>query len=336
MILFAYGTRPEYIKISPILKLLSRDKYKTLFTGQHTELLSHCDFDYKLDIAGGDNRLDCIVQSCLNKNFLFDGVSHVLVQGDTTSAFAIALAAFHRKIKIIHLEAGLRSYDRENPYPEEANRVMISAIADYHLCPTEYNKKNLDMEKSVSGKKFVVGNTGLDGLSKIKKNVKFLNNILITLHRRENHDKITEWFSKIDELASYYKNYNFILPIHPNPNVKKHAGMLKYVKVVEPMNHDDLTEFLSSCALVISDSGGIQEECSFLGKKVLVCRKVTERPESVGTTSFLVDLENIKDIFNVHIKDPYPVYKDCPYGDGNSAEKIIKIFQEEKIIQRGL
>jgi UDP-N-acetylglucosamine 2-epimerase len=332
MILIAYGTRPEYIKISPLLKLLPKEKYKTLFTGQHTDIISNSSFDYKIEIPNADNRLDSIVQSCLNKNFIFDGISHVLIQGDTTSAFAVALAAFHRKIKIIHLEAGLRSYDRENPYPEEANRVMISAIADYHLCPTEYNKKNLDEEKSVSGRKFVVGNTGLDGLVEIKKQSKFLNNVLITLHRRENHDKITDWFYKVDELAKRYGNYNFILPIHPNPNVKQHAGMLKYVKVVEPMNHAELTKFLSSCAIVISDSGGIQEECSFFGKKVLVCRKVTERPESLGKTSFLVDLGNIKDIFDIHIKNPYPSDKECPYGDGNSAEKIIKIFQDEKII----
>lgn len=332
MILIAYGTRPEYIKISPLLKLLPKEKYKTLFTGQHTDIISNSSFDYKIEIPNADNRLDSIVQSCLNKNFIFDGISHVLIQGDTTSAFAVALAAFHRKIKIIHLEAGLRSYDRENPYPEEANRVMISAITDYHLCPTEYNKKNLDEEKSVSGRKFVVGNTGLDGLVEIKKQAKFLNNVLITLHRRENHDKITDWFYKVDELAKRYGNYNFILPIHPNPNVKQHAGMLKYVKVVEPMNHAELTKFLSSCAIVISDSGGIQEECSFFGKKVLVCRKVTERPESLGKTSFLVDLTNIKDIFDIHIKNPYPSDKECPYGDGNSAEKIIKIFQDEKII----
>jgi UDP-N-acetylglucosamine 2-epimerase (non-hydrolysing) len=141
MILICYGTRPEHIKISPLLSEM-KDKipYKTLFTGQHTDLVKNVNFDFDLKIKDGNNRLDSVVQSCLNLDEdIFEGISHILVQGDTVSAYSLALAAFHRGIKIIHLEAGLRTYDFNNPYPEEAYRQCISRISDINLCPTQNN-----------------------------------------------------------------------------------------------------------------------------------------------------------------------------------------------------
>lgn len=331
MILIAYGTRPEKIKIDPLIKLLPREKYKTVFTGQHVDLLDNCEFDYKLEIENGDNRLDSIIRSCLNVKNIWDDITHVIVQGDTTSAFAVALSAFNRGIKIIHLEAGLRTYDIQNPFPEEANRAMISRMAYMHLCPTVSNSNNL-IKEGIFKNVYVVGNTGLDSISHLRKTIKTEKKILITLHRRENHDKIDKWFELIDILANKYKDYEFVLPIHPNPNVKKYAGLLKHVKVVEPMNRENLLNFLVNCSLVITDSGGIQEECSFFNKKALVCRKVTERPESIGITSFMVDINNLNSIFEREIHTENPIEINCPYGDGTSSQKIIKIFSNEKII----
>ena len=171
MILLSFGTRPEWIKIKPLLKKFDGHiPYKLLFTGQHTDLLSDINSHgpvITLDIIEGKNRLDSIVQSIMNCDHVFDGVSAVLVQGDTTSAFSIALASFHRKIKVIHLEAGLRTYDKGQPYPEEFNRQAISRIADIHLCPTRTSKQYLIDEKT-QGKIEVVGNTVLDNLVNIE------------------------------------------------------------------------------------------------------------------------------------------------------------------------
>jgi UDP-N-acetylglucosamine 2-epimerase (non-hydrolysing) len=147
------------------------------------------------------------------------------------------------------------------------------------------------------------------------------------MHRRENHDKIDLWFTEINELAKRYPELEFILPIHPNPNVQKHKGLLTNVTVINPLGHDDLLELLVKTRLVITDSGGIQEECSFFNKKCLVCRKVTERPESIGITSFLVDSPiNLKNIFEEHINN-YAVNLQSPYGDGKSAKKICEIIK---------
>lgn len=320
MILIAYGTRPEYIKIKPIIDNL-RIPFKVLFTGQHKDLLKE-KYDYGITIIDGNNRLDSIVQSCMNKD-IFDGITHVLVQGDTTTVLAISLAAFHRGIKIIHLESGLRTWDRQNPYPEETNRQIVSSMTDIHLCPTEQNKANILQEKR-QGIIHVVGNTVLDSID--KSGCVYEDNILVTLHRRENHHWIDKFFFEIDKLAKEYKNLNFVLPIHPNPNVYKYKGSMKYVNVTEPMTRDNLLCFLKKCKLVISDSGGIQEECSYLNKKVIVCRKVTERPESLGVHSFICDNpSNLSDMFHRMINN-YKVDASCPYGDGKSTEKIINIL----------
>jgi UDP-N-acetylglucosamine 2-epimerase (non-hydrolysing) len=327
-ILICYGTRPEWLKVVSLVQELTKNqlKYKTLYTGQHTDIAPK-DADYTFNITDtSTNRLNSIVSCTLNiPDTYFKGITHVLVQGDTTSALSLALNAFHRKLKIIHLEAGLRTYNTLNPYPEEINRQLISRIADIHLCPTQNNKNNL-VKENCKGVKFVTGNTCLDNLVNITPT--YSNKILVTLHRRENHDIIKEWFVSISKLAKKYKNYQFILPLHPNPCVQKHKNVLSNVTITEPLNHTDLLKILAECRLVITDSGGIQEEASFLNKKVIVCRKFTERTESLNTHSFLCSAPaRLNNLFNTHINS-FKIRKKSPYGDGKSSKKIISIFKK--------
>lgn len=328
MILLAFGTRPEYIKIKPLMDVFDRNNfpYKTLFTGQHQDLLKSVDVDYKIDIFDGDNRLDSIIKSTMNGFFWVHDITHVLVQGDTTSVLAVALAAFHRGIKVIHLEAGLRTYDNANPYPEEQNRRLVSQITDIHLCPTELSLENLENER-ILGDKYVVGNTVLDNLLQYKKECEYTNKVLVTMHRRENHDLMDEWFTEIDKLAKSYPELEFIIPLHPNPNVQKHKDLLKHVNVVDPMSHEELLNLLVKTKMVITDSGGIQEECSFFNKICLTCRKVTERPEAEFQSTWMIEKpEDLSTAFHNHL-DNYEISYECPFGDGYSAEKIMGILK---------
>lgn len=329
MILLTYGTRPEWIKIKPLIEEMEKQNipFKILFTGQHNNI-SNGKFDYYLSfIDYGKNRLDNIIMNCMNipENF-FNGITHILVQGDTTSVTGLALSALHRQIPLIHLEAGLRTYDDNNPYPEENNRKIVSTIAKIHLCPTEFNRKNLEKE-NVSGDIYVVGNTGLDNIKSYKEKCTYTDIVLVTLHRRENHDKINLWFEEINNLAIKHSEIKFILPIHPNPNVQKYKELLTNVEVCEPLMHTELMDILINVKLVITDSGGLQEECSFLNKKCLVCRETTERPESMNFTSFIVKTpKSLKDLFDKHIYD-YEVSYNSPFGDGYSSKKICNILK---------
>lgn len=331
MILLTYGTRPEYIKIKPLINQMIKENipFKTICTGQHEDIVTN-NADYVLKMKNlSNNRLDSIVKNCLQiPDEWFIDIQYILVQGDTTSVVGLALAALHRQIKVIHLEAGLRTYDILNPYPEENNRRIVSTLAYLHLCPTENNKNNL-LREGITNNIYVVGNTGLDNLSILPYELEYNNKILVTLHRRENHEQMDLWFTEINDLAITYPEFEFILPIHPNPMVKKHKHLLTNITVIEPLQHKDLIKLLFEVKMVITDSGGIQEECSYLHKKCLVCRKVTERPESVGISSFLINSpNNLKEIFNHHIKNFYISNELlCPYGDGNSSKKICDIFK---------
>jgi UDP-N-acetylglucosamine 2-epimerase (non-hydrolysing) len=322
MILFCFGTRPEWLKLKPIVRLLDKSQYKLLFTGQHPDLLKDLMVDYRIAINESDNRLDQLISDCITQ-FPKGDFDSVLVQGDTASAFACALAAFNRQLKIYYLEAGLRSYDMQHPYPEEAYRQMISRISDVNFCPTSLSKNNLEEEK-VNGTIHVTGNTALDNLVNLKSQCEYLDKVLITLHRRENHFWLDQWFIKLEKLAEDNPNTEFILPIHPNPNVQKHRHLLKKVKVIEPLSHEDLLNILVKCKLIISDSGGLQEEGSFFNKKVIVCRKVTERPEAkiTGHLHMCYSPDHLIELFNNLIQDHY-IDNECPYGDGYSASKVI-------------
>ena len=201
--LIAFGTRPEWIKLKPVIDIFNEKgiAYKTLFSGQHVDLLPKEvieSVDLKLKINDGQNRLDSIVGSVMVDAGIWDkDITHVMIQGDTTSAFAIALAGFHRKLKVVHLEAGLRTYNIWDPYPEEFNRQAISRLADLHLCPTELSSIYLSNEK-VAGKIEVVGNTVLDNLRDIE--TEYTNKVVVTMHRRENHEIIDRWFKEIDKI----------------------------------------------------------------------------------------------------------------------------------------
>jgi UDP-N-acetylglucosamine 2-epimerase (non-hydrolysing) len=333
-LLVAFGTRPEYIKTKPIIDEFKKNnfEYKLLFTGQHETISTEFKFNKQIIIGIGENRLDTIVAECMNKLGVLIkewNITHVLVQGDTTSAMAVALSAFHHGIGVIHLEAGLRTYDRNNPYPEEINRRMISQIADIHLCPTELAKQNL-LNERIDDNIYVVGNTVIDNLLLYKDKCTYTNKILVTLHRRENHHLMNKWFEELEKLATMYPEYEFILPLHPNPNVQKWKHLLKNVVVIDPLSYEKMLDLLVQARLVITDSGGLQEESCFFNKKCLTCRIVTERPEAIGLSTFMVERPNILIGAFIHHIDNYKIDVECPFGDGHAAEKIMKILKELK------
>ena len=327
-ILLCFGTRPEWLKIKPLIKLMDKSEYKLLFTGQHPDLLKDVEVDYKININNSDNRLDSIISDCMlqfpNGNF-----RGVLVQGDTGSAFGCALAAFNRQLKIYYLEAGLRSGDLQHPYPEEGYRQMIARIADVNFSPTQLSANNL-IKEGVHGKVHVVGNSVLDNLVEFG-DPTYENFVLITLHRRENHHWMDEWFTELNDLAMANSDLEFILPIHPNPNVQKWKHLLNNVKVVEPLEHTDMIYHIKKCKFIISDSGGLQEEGSFFNKKVIVCRTTTERPEGLhtGHLHLCKTPKDLKRLFGKVNENSY-ICESCPYGDGNTSEKVLEILRNEK------
>jgi UDP-N-acetylglucosamine 2-epimerase (non-hydrolysing) len=329
-ILLCFGTRPEWLKIKPLVKLMNEGEFKLLFTGQHTDLLDDLTVDHKIVISDyTTNRLDDIVSSCIS-GFPDEKFRGVLVQGDTASAFGCAIAGFHRGLRIYYLESGLRTYNLNHPYPEEGYRQMISRLSDVNFCPTELSKQNLLQEK-VKGECHVVGNTVLDNLVEYKKG-SYGDTVLVTLHRRENHLGMEQWFEELNKVAIKYPELKFILPIHPNPNVQKWKNILTNVQVIDPLNHDGFINTLRYSKFVISDSGGLQEEGSFFNKKVIVCRKTTERPEGIQSGHLYMcqtpfELEKIVDMVN---ENPY-IESQCPYGDGYAANKILKILRNEEL-----
>ena len=324
-ILICFGTRPEWLKVKPLIDVL--DDYQLLFTGQHEDLLKDIKVDYKIDIKENLNRLDQVVSDCLLQ-FPAGNFDCVLVQGDTASAFACAVAAFHRNKKIYYLEAGLRTYNLDHPYPEEGYRQMIARLADINLCPTSLSKDNL-LHELVKGDCYVVGNTVLDNLLPYKEKCEYNNKVLITLHRRENHNLMHEWFQNIDNLAKENSDLEFIFPLHPNPKVQRHKHLLKNVNVIDPLSHPMLLDVLVKSKIVISDSGGLQEECSFFNKKIIVCRKTTERPEG-KLSGHLIMCKSPQELCGIFdsLKDNYEIDAPCPYGDGYSSSEVKKILDE--------
>jgi UDP-N-acetylglucosamine 2-epimerase (non-hydrolysing) len=326
MILFCFGTRPEWLKILPIIKLLNREEYKLLFTGQHTDLLTNIDVDYQIKINNSNDRLNSVIADCITQ-FPYGNFDKIIVQGDTASAFGCAIAAYNRGIDVYYVESGLRTYDLNNPYPEEAYRQMISRISKVNFCPTNLSFKNL-MNENISGICHVVGNTSLDNLRKYKDNCIYDDYIVITMHRRENHNIVYDWFNEFNSLAEKNTDYKFIFPIHPNPNIQKYKYLLRNVQVINPLNHEDFLNLLINCKLIITDSGGIQEEASFLNKKTIVCRKTTERPEGIlsGHIHMCSTPNELHAVFDKLILN-YHINIDCPYGDGYASEKIIKYIK---------
>ncbi len=361
------GTRPEAIKFAPLIKLLSKDKafdLRVCITGQHKEMLRQVmDFfeiipDYDLNLMKHNQTLFDISAGVLSgiKPILDEFKPDlVFVQGDTTTAFVGALAAFYEKCKIAHLEAGLRSGDKFSPFPEEINRKLVGAIADYHFAPTELAKNSLSKE-NIHENVWVVGNTvvdalllGLDNLEKRK--IDFYNEfeyldfarpiILLTAHRRESFGKPFENICEaILEIKNQHRDIQFIYPVHFNPNVRevvkrKLAGK-KDIHLIEPLDYPRLIWLMEKSTIILTDSGGIQEEAPTLGKPVLVMRQVTERVEGLHAgTAKLVGTDKDTIISNLHslLINENGVYDQMakavnPYGDGNTSSKIIKILKE--------
>lgn len=318
-VLICFGTRPEWLKVKPIVEKL--DNCQLLFTGQHKDLLEDIEVDYRIEIGNETNRLDQIISDCLLQ-FPEGDFDTVAVHGDTVSALACALAAFSRKKRIVHIEAGLRSYDLKQPYPEEGYRQMISRISDINFAPTYESAFNLVQEK-VKGKIHTVGNSVLDNLLPYKDQTSYGNKILVTLHRWENHGWIDKWFREVNELAKNYTNLEFIIPLHHHPEVRKHRDLLTHVKVVPSLPHKELLQIMIQSKLIITDSGGLQEEGTFFNKKVIVCRDVTERPEGIKTGHLHLCHypEQLQELFGNLIENYYIDTK-CPYGDGHTSDKI--------------
>ena len=355
-VLSVFGTRPEAIKMCPlVLELAARPEFESLVcvTAQHREMLdSVLDTfgvkpDYDLNIMEPNQTLAGITGKILN---LLGEVLRtarpdvVLVHGDTTTTFASALAAFYEKIPVGHVEAGLRTYDRYSPYPEEMNRCLVGRLAEYHFAPTAANRANLERE-AVTGKIFVTGNTvidamkytvndrpfGIDALNGVDFSKKV---IAMTCHRRENYGEPMEnIFSAVADLAKAFPEVQIIYPVHLSPVVQSaaraHLENLPNVLLTEPLDAMDMHKLLSRSYLVMTDSGGLQEEAPALGKPVLVLRRETERPEAVKAGTVALAGTDHDDIFSMaselltdRAKYDAMAHAVNPYGDGSACPRI--------------
>ncbi len=370
-ILFIFGTRPEAIKLAPLIKMFRNDKefnVKVCSTGQHKEMLKQVlDFfnitpDYELNIMKENQSLFGLTTGILEKMEHIINISSpdlIFVQGDTTTAFVGALAGFYKKIPIVHIEAGLRSFNKYSPYPEEINRILAGHIADYHFAPTQKAKDNLYRE-GIKENVWVVGNTVIDalhlGLSIIEKNrdlkekiEKFFNSkfniqnsklILVTAHRRESFGKQFENICyALKDVAEAFSNVEIVYPVHLNPNVRKPVfdilGNTNNIHLIEPFDYPSLIWLMNKAYIVVTDSGGIQEEAPSLGKPVLVIRNVTERTEGIeAKTAKIVGTKrkNIVDSITVLLtnKKEYERMSKAinPYGEGDSSKKIVEITKK--------
>lgn len=362
-VLSVFGTRPEAIKMCPLIKQLEKDdRFKSIVcvTAQHREML-----DAVLEIFDVKPQYDLNIMSHGQTiidvaNKVLTGVDKVikeckpdivLVHGDTSTTLNGALAAFYNQIPIGHVEAGLRTGDIYSPFPEEANRKLTGAITTLHFAPTESNKNNLKKENIIKNV-YITGNTVIDALlSVVDKNHKFqddtLNNIdfinnkvvLLTAHRRENWgEPMKDIFAAVRCLAEENEEVQIIFPMHRNPLIRELAkssfeGIEEKVHLIEPLEYVDFANLMSKCYLIMTDSGGIQEEAPALGKPVMVLRTETERPEAVeaGTVKLAgINKETIFNIANELVNDDNAYEKMAhaanPYGDGEACAKIVEVI----------
>lgn len=360
-----FGTRPEAIKLIPVIKEFQKRqniKLTVISTGQHKEMLEpilewfDVKPDFDLDIMKADQTLSSISSLLLGHlDSLFGKLSPdiLLVQGDTVTAFISSLAAFYRKIKVGHVEAGLRTYNNLSPWPEEVNRNLIAKIAEFHFAPTENNKNNLLKENIAKENIFVTGNTVIDALqfsaAKARKNAVYSNDlenfytgvhsdkriVLITGHRRENFGEGFIAISKaIKKLAELFPDVYFIYPVHLNPNVqtvvKEYLENLPNVNLIAPLGYPEFISLMQRSYIILTDSGGVQEEGPGLGKPILVMRDNTERPEALefGTVKLVgTNEKNIVSSVSELLNDSNEYQKMSkavnPYGDGQSSERIV-------------
>ncbi|HWJ03959.1 MAG TPA: UDP-N-acetylglucosamine 2-epimerase (non-hydrolyzing) [Verrucomicrobiae bacterium] len=368
-VLFVFGTRPEAIKMAPLIKHMERAgtfEVKVCVTGQHRKMLDQVlsffdikpDFDLQLMKANqtlADITADVIrgVDALVKNEFT---PHYIVVQGDTTTAMAGAMAAFYSKIKVIHIEAGLRSHEKYSPFPEEINRMLVGKMADFHFAPTEKAVENLLAEGVAANAVWNVGNTVIDalflGLDMIRQQdtgvyeayFEFIDRskriILVTGHRRENFGAPFENMCRaLRTIADRNPDVEIVYPVHLNPNVREPVerilGNHSRIHLIEPLDYAHLIWLLNLCTLVITDSGGIQEEAPALGKPVLVMREVTERMEGVaaGTAKLVgTDYDTIVSECEVLLTDSAR-YEEMaravnPYGDGTTSQQIVAILKE--------
>jgi UDP-N-acetylglucosamine 2-epimerase (non-hydrolysing) len=353
-VLAVYGTRPEAIKMAPVITALQREPERfavtVCTTGQHREMLDQVqdlldlDPDLDLRLMRHDQTLNGLAAGALaamDEVLVAREPDWLLVQGDTTTAMTAALAAFHRGVRVGHVEAGLRTGDLRRPYPEEANRRIIDALADALFAPTERSAQALLAEGCAAGRVHVVGNTVIDALRVISQGLggePAGPEVLITVHRRESFGApLREVFTALRELAERFPAVRWVYPVHRNPNVRGPAfeilGGLPNLELHEPFDYRELVSRLMRCRFVLTDSGGIQEEAPTFGKPVLVLRETTERPEGVeagvarlvGTCRerIVAEASRLLTSESAWLEMARAVN---PYGDGHAAERIAAIL----------
>lgn len=365
-VMTVFGTRPEAVKMAPIIKKLNENpdiEHRSCVTAQHREMLDQVLNifgivpDYDLDIfTDGQTLSDITVKSLkgLEKVIVDFGPDLILVQGDTTTVFAGALAAFYNGVKIGHVEAGLRSGNLYSPYPEEANRKLTGIVTNYHFAPTETSKENLLREGYAEGDIYITGNTSIDALLDItSREYEFENEllnrldyenkkiILMTSHRRENIGQpMQDIFSALRDVVEENPDVELVYPVHLNPKVKAIAeerlGRHERIHLIEPLDYLPFANLQKKSYMIVTDSGGVQEEAPTLGKPILVIRKETERPEGIeaGTAKLIgVCREDVYREVSLLLNNSEEYQKMAnavnPYGDGKAAERIVEIIAEQ-------
>ena len=366
-IMLIFGTRPETIKMAPLVKAFQADKehFETIVcvTGQHREMLDqvleifHITPQYDLNIMKkGQDLYDVTARVLLKMRVVLqqERPDAVLVHGDTTTSTAAALAAFYQQIPVGHVEAGLRTHNIYEPWPEELNRQLTARMATWHFTPTKLGKENLLAEGIDENKIFITGNTVIDALQLITKKLNTSSNnvsdrrlVLITGHRRENFgDGFLHVCRAIKTLVEKYPHVDFVYPVHPNPNVRKAIVEVfgencfsteekqNNLRFIAPLDYVDFVRMMSKSTIVLTDSGGIQEEAPGLGKPVLVMRDTTERPEALAAgTVKLVGTNYDKIVGEVsRLLDDDSYYQQMskavnPYGDGHACERILNVLK---------
>jgi UDP-N-acetylglucosamine 2-epimerase (non-hydrolysing) len=367
--LIIFGTRPEAIKMAPLVKEFQKSsefETKVCVTAQHREMLDQVlDFfniqpDFDLDLMKPNQNLYTLTASIITelKPILESfNPDFVYVHGDTTTTMAASIAAFYSGAKVCHVEAGLRTQNKYSPFPEEINRQVTGRIADFHFVPTEQSKQNLLKENIEESKILVTGNTVIDALIESSKKVEDLENseidnlkslidsskkiILVTGHRRENHGEgFISICSALKEIAISNSDTQIIYPVHLNPNVKgpvyEILSEIENVKLIDPLTYPSFVWLMNQSFIIITDSGGVQEEAPSLGKPVLVMRDITERPEAVEAgTVILVGTDKNKIILEVNslLKDSERYQSMSilhnPYGDGKACERIVEFIKNK-------
>ena len=357
-VMSVFGTRPEAIKMCPLVQeLASRPEIESLccVTAQHRQMLDsvlevfHCTPDYDLNIMTPRQTLSTITSKCLlGMDEAIDALKPdlILVHGDTSTTFAGALSAFYHQVKVGHVEAGLRTWDKYSPFPEEMNRKLLSAIADLYFCPTENNRNNL-LKEGITEGLFVTGNTVIDALkTTVRDDYHFetdeLNHLpygekkvlLVTCHRRENYgEPMKNIMLALRQIAEENPDVELVYPVHLSPVVReavdKYLRGAPRVHLIDPLPADEMHNLMARCYLVLTDSGGLQEEAPALGKPVLVLRRETERPEAVAAGTVRLAGVAHDDVLReacTLLDDPMAYHRMAhavnPYGDGHACERI--------------